>query len=245
MKNRYYFLIIIMILTTLIIPILQITRISQSIPSENQVSQTSTQYMQASDMNQYNISSKGVSTTILIISGSVTFLFISLSYNIFADHVFNKESSLELEQDSRSKIYYLIKDHQGIHLREICRKLDKKMGVIQYHIHVLEKANLIDSVKEGRYRRFFIHNNNGTDTKIILCFLQRESSRKILEYLLFNDSKTSHRELADFLGISSQAITWHMKKFEQQSIVSFEKIGKQKFYSLTETFRSILLHELT
>ena len=59
-----------------------------------------------------------------------------------------------------------------------------------------------------------------------------------------NDVKVSHGDLAEYLGISSQAITWHMKKLEGEGIVSFEKVGKQKFYTLTDTFKKILLDEL-
>ena len=219
--------------------------ISKAIPVDNQINQVSAETMTVSEVNETMFLGIGNNFSILIIDGAITIVVIAFGMNIFADYVFNKENSIELEQNSRSNIYNVIKENQGIHLREICRKLDKKMGVIQYHIHVLEKANLIDSMKEGRYRRFFIHNENGVDTKIVMCFLQRESSRKILEYLLFNEEKTSHGELADFLGISSQAITWHMKKLDEKGVVSFEKCGKQKYYFLTELFEDIVRRELS
>ena len=246
MKKRYYIVIVILFLATIIIPLLQITNISKLVPLENQVTPVSSDYLVTSDMSSYSIDAGGMVTSIILLDGSITIIIFGTGLNIFADYVFNKEASIELEQDSRSKIYNLIKGNQGIHLREICRKLNKKMGVIQYHIHVLEKANLIDSVKEGRYRRFFIHNDNGKNSKIILCYLQRDSSRKILEYLTINDDdKVSHGDLAEYLGISSQAITWHMKKLESEGIVSYEKIGKQKFYTLIEPFKKILLDELS
>jgi len=245
MNKKYWILIIIMFLVTLIIPILQIMNISKAIPVDNQINQVSAEAMTASDINEITFLDVGNNFSILVIDGTITVVVIAFGMNIFADYVFNKESSIELEQDSRSRIYKVIKENQGIHLREICRKLDKKMGVIQYHIHVLEKANLIDSLKEGRYRRFFIHNENEVDTKTILCFLQRDSSKKILEYLLFSENKTSHGELAEFLGISSQAITWHMKKLEASGIVSFEKCGKQKYYVLTALFEDIVRRELS
>ena len=245
MRKKYWILVIMMFLVTLIIPILQIMNISRAIPVDNQINLITAETMTASDMDQNIIIGIGSNFSIIIIDGAITVVIIAYGMNIFADYVFNKESSIELEQDSRSRIYKVIKENQGIHLREICRKLDKKMGVIQYHIHVLEKANLIDSLKEGRYRRFFIHNDNGVDTKTIMCFLQRESSRKILEYLLLSEDKTSHGELADFLGISSQAITWHMKKLEAKGIISFEKCGKQKYYTLTQLFEDIIRRELS
>lgn len=237
-------MVIILFLATLVIPLLQIVNISKIIPAQNQIADSSSEYIIISDLNESSIDSNMFIGSIIAVDGSITLIIIGFSLNIFADYVFNKECSVELEQNSRSKIYNLIKDNQGIHLREICRKLDKKMGVIQYHIHVLEKANLIDSVKEGRYRRFFTHNDNGENTKILLCYIQRDSSRKILEYLVLNDEKASHGDLAEYLSISSQAITWHMKKLESEGIVSFEKIGKQKFYILNEPFKTILLEEL-
>ena len=66
----------------------------------------------------------------------------------------NKKENVP-DQETRNSIFQLIKDNEGLHFRKICRMLDKKMGVVQYHVSVLEKGNFIRSVRDGRYKCFF------------------------------------------------------------------------------------------
>ena len=159
-------------------------------------------------------------------------LIFGIGINKFSDF-FNP--AVELEQDTRSRIFNLILEDEGIHLREVCRKMNKKMGVIQYHINVLEKAGLISSLKDGRYRRFFINNRHDSDSKrnLIISVLKREPSLKILETLLEKE-KVYHNDLANLLQISSQAITWHIKRLQAYELIDYKKEGKQKFYFIKE-----------
>ncbi len=162
-------------------------------------------------------------------------IFFGIGLNKFSDFFIQNNDRVELEQNTRSRIYNLIRDDEGIHLREVCRKLDKKMGVIQYHINVLEKAGLISSLKDGRYRRFFINNNHESNDKrsLIISVLKREPSFKIMQALLENE-KVHHNDLASLLNISSQAITWHIKRLQAYELIDFEKQGKQKVYFIRE-----------
>jgi len=59
-----------------------------------------------------------------------------------------------LELDTRKRIYDLIDSTPGIHFREISRRLDIPMGVVEYHIHYLMKKDMIIARKEGRYKRY-------------------------------------------------------------------------------------------
>lgn len=158
-----------------------------------------------------------------------------IGLNKFANFFTSEGQRTELEQNTRSRIYNLIMADEGIHLREVCRKLDKKMGVIQYHINVLEKAGLINSIKDGRYRRFFVNNNHNTTSKrnLIISVLKRDPSYKILETLLTNE-KVYHNDLANLLKISSQAITWHIKRLQKYELIDFQKEGKQKVYFIRQ-----------
>ena len=153
------------------------------------------------------------------------------------------EQKERLQQDTRNKIFQLIAENQGIHLREICRSLNKKMGVIQYHIHVLENERLINSIKDGRYRRFFTNSVKlkGHSNKILISFTRRETTSKLLESI-YNHNGTGifHKELANEVGISSQAITWHIKKLLKENIIISEKVGRQKKYYIVDEHIDLL-----
>ena len=174
------------------------------------------------------------------IGGTSLFIF-GIGLNKFSDFFTPNDQRTELEQNTRSRIYNLIMEDEGIHLREVRRQLNKKMGVIQYHINVLEKAGLINSLKDGRYRRFFVNNNLNVDSKrnLIISVLKRKPSFKILETLLEKE-KVYHNDLANLLQISSQAITWHIKRLQAYELIDFEKEGKQKVYYIRQDVLPLL-----
>ncbi len=152
-----------------------------------------------------------------------------------------------LNQDTRNSIYEVIKTNPGIHFREVCRVMDKKMGVVQYHARLLEEAGLIQSFGDGRYKRFCVPQTLGSKddqafTQKLVGFLQRGTSEQIIQILL-NDASaaedanrargTQHGLIAEALGLTSQAVTWHAKKLAQNGIIQCLKVGREKFYSLS------------
>ncbi|NVM30633.1 MAG: hypothetical protein HWN65_17470 [Candidatus Helarchaeota archaeon] len=165
-------------------------------------------------------------------------------YFIFATNVqdFNLfPSRAKLNQSTRQKIYDLIERNEGIHLREICRALDKKMGVVQYHIYVLEGANLISSMKDGRYKRFFVNHRDSPGERLVISILQRETTGKVLMMIFEkNGDGVSHSSIAKEMKSSSQAITWHIHKLTDAGIISTTKMGNQKVYQITPEFYSIV-----
>lgn len=178
--------------------------------------------------------------SILFIGKGIGILIIGIGLNVFSDYFQPVESKVELQQETRSNIYSLISKEEGIHLREICRRLDKRMGVIQYHIYVLERAGIIKSQKDGRYRRFFLNGQEDrTERNAILSLLKRPTTCKIIVFI-FEKQEISHAELAQRLGISSQAITWHIKKIQKQELIFSEKQGKQKIYHLNPEYESLI-----
>ncbi|MHA1394150.1 MAG: winged helix-turn-helix transcriptional regulator [Promethearchaeota archaeon] len=152
-----------------------------------------------------------------------------------------------LSQKTRANIYNLIRNNEGIHFREICRQLNKKMGVIQYHISVLEKHNYIKSVKNGRYKCFFVIKNDIMEyepTKYLsnpqkqirqnlIVAIKCKTPQTIINYLHEN-KEASHKTLAQICSISPQAITFHCQRLEKMDIISSKRVGREKFYYLNE-----------
>ena len=51
---------------------------------------------------------------------------------------------------------------------------------------------------------------------------------------------TQHGLIAEKLGLTSQAITWHAKKLAKEGIIHWEKNGREKFYTLTAAAMQML-----
>ena len=163
---------------------------------------------------------------------------------------FKKEDVLE--QGTRNSIYELIKYNEGLHFRKICRLLDKKMGVVQYHVSVLEKHGLIRSIRDGRYKCFFAtnkeeNNNISPDERnpeiealreTIITSLRRKTPQVLIRHLI-QEKSASHQTLSNIAQVSPQAITFHTQRLQSFGIIESLKEGRQKFYSLSPTARKI------
>jgi predicted transcriptional regulator len=142
-------------------------------------------------------------------------------------------TSPPLQQPTRLEIYNCIKEHQGIHFRGICQTLELQVGVVQYHLGVLEHAGLINSVSDGQNKRYFEHSIfNKTDVTLV-SLMRHDTTARILTCLAQNDTML-HRDIASHLGVSSQALSWQMKQLKQAGIVDAEKISINVRYSLVD-----------
>ena len=202
---------------------------------------TQNQHMIVNDMRPspiQNTDSMGVQIADGIILSSF-FIYFIIATNVSNYNLF--PSQVKLNQSTRQQIYNTIEQNEGIHLREICRLLDKKMGVIQYHIYVLESANLINSLKDGRYKRFFVNHQDSPAKQVIISLLQRETTAKILNLIFQNNGDgISHSAISKELDSSSQAVTWHIQKLMDADVILVIKYGCQKYYQINPTFLPII-----
>ncbi|MHA1584033.1 MAG: winged helix-turn-helix transcriptional regulator [Promethearchaeota archaeon] len=156
-----------------------------------------------------------------------------------------------LEQGTRNAIYELIKNNEGLHFRKICRILEKKMGVVQYHVSVLEKAGLIRAIRDGRYKCFFPterrNNMVAPDQRDmiqealreqIITSLRRKTPQVLINHLVQNHI-ASHQDLSDICHVSPQAITFHTQRLQKFGIIESTKEGRQKFYQLSDPAKNI------
>ncbi|MHA1733822.1 MAG: winged helix-turn-helix transcriptional regulator [Promethearchaeota archaeon] len=142
---------------------------------------------------------------------------------------------------TRELVYITIEQNPGIHFRELCRVLDKQTGVIQYHLHVLEREERVVASHDGRYKRFFVA--GGSDTALerrVASMLRRDTAGAIINLLRASSSPVNHGTLARTLGITSQAVTWNIAKLRDAGIVEETKEGRQKFYHLTDGAKKLV-----
>jgi predicted transcriptional regulator len=114
---------------------------------------------------------------------------------------------MEFELQTRKRIYELIRDSPGIHLRELTRRLDIVIGSLQYNLHYMEKKNIIYSIKDADYVRYFVKDRKfGENERNILSFLRRTACRHILIHLLQN-STMNNKELSDAVALFPGILT--------------------------------------
>jgi len=145
----------------------------------------------------------------------------------------HSHSVMPLNQPTRLEIDEFIKSHPGVHFRGICDSLDLSVGVVQYHLNVLEHSGLVQSYSDGQNKRYFETNTFTQSDMKLISLTRHETTAKILIILSQNPS-VLHRDIACGLGVSSQALTWQMNQLKKMGLIDAEKTGVNVKYSLND-----------
>ncbi|MFI5420344.1 MAG: winged helix-turn-helix transcriptional regulator [Nitrososphaerales archaeon] len=129
-----------------------------------------------------------------------------------------------LDAGNRERILQFITRHPGVHLREIKRGVNLAMGMIQYHLTVLEKDRRIVPLRSGIYKRFYPNFVFGDSQMVLLGALSQEVEREIILFIIQNPGATQ-KDIAGFANISPPTINWHMKKLISLGIVEEKHTG--------------------
>jgi len=146
---------------------------------------------------------------------------------------FNEASTL-LNQTTRMNIYNFIIDNPGLHFRALSTGLGLPIGVLQYHLGLLVNGGLLSTYQNGRYKRYF-ESKRFTETEMkVISVLRNGTSGRIL-VALFEKPEMTHKDLALQLDISSQALSWQMRRLEKMGLVKRNVVGLNVKYILDET----------
>jgi len=141
---------------------------------------------------------------------------------------------MELELETRRRIYEQVKKSPGIHFRELERRLKLVVGSLQYHLHYLEKKNLIRAQNDGDYVRYFVNDRSLKENeRKILSLLRRSGCRHILIQLLDNPG-LNNKELCQAVGLSSTTISWHLNKLIEAGIIEKTKNGRINKFTIID-----------
>jgi predicted transcriptional regulator len=133
-------------------------------------------------------------------------------------------------------IYKYVQNNPGAHLRKISSALDISIGSVQYHLERLVDSGYIESDIDAKYRRFFLSKKFSKYEKILISFMNRPTSNRIIGRL-FQVGEIKHQALAEYVGITSQAITWQVKQLIKYEILDSNLIDGETCYFLTEDAR--------
>ena len=136
-----------------------------------------------------------------------------------------EESPLELE--NRRTIYQLIEKYPGIHFRELFRKLNVSMGSFEYHLHVLEKSDLIHLEKKEGFTRFFVKGKLRDSDRELSTMLRNDRLRKMIFTLILNPG-ISHKVLATELKWPKSTTSFYLKKLFDKEIIEERDLPKDK-----------------
>jgi WD40 repeat protein/predicted ArsR family transcriptional regulator len=152
---------------------------------------------------------------------SIQFLFLPLFAKIRKKH--------PLENKMRELIYEYIELYPGENYTAIKKTLGLANGTLVYHLKILKEENLIRSVSEGRYKRFYPIESDKLDLSRIYehegMQMLTELEEKIIEKIE-EKPEISQVEVAKSLGVSRQLVNYHITKLVKAGVLKLK--GKTK-----------------
>ena len=135
-----------------------------------------------------------------------------------------------LKNENRHNILNYIYANPGTTIARISDAQQIERGTVKYHLYKLESEGKIVFRKIGKFSRLF--RNSGTfsdDEQKVIAHLHNQNSRAIL-LLILDQPGITNQELTERLSIEKSAIHWHMDKFINDGLVSYNSDGKFKRY---------------
>ncbi len=134
-----------------------------------------------------------------------------------------------LENKNRYSIHGYIIDNPGINFSGICEEFDLPLGVATYHLDVLERENYVQSVRDGRLKRFY-----STDTKVPNGKMRKtpDEIREALLVIVSEHPGISQKELIRELGIDRETVGYHIRVLIKDGPIKAKRKGRYTVYKV-------------
>jgi len=123
------------------------------------------------------------------------------------------------ESDAPEAIAGYVTTTPGAHFSKIRDDLKLGTGETQHHLRGLEADGVLESHKDGDYRRYFPADRFSEFEKVALGYLRRETPRGLLVFLLEDPTVTS-TEIAAQLDVSRATVSKFAAQLEDAGLLS-------------------------
>ncbi len=123
-----------------------------------------------------------------------------------------------LANPTRKQMYVNVQDTPGIHIRELCTAVNKRIGIILAHLEVLETFGFIRTKKFSNFKITLLFVKDfPEDYDIYFLITKNESARRLLQLLTHQQLTIS--ELSSSLGLHYSTVQYHLKRLERLDLV--------------------------
>jgi len=149
------------------------------------------------------------------------------------------ERPVEIELETRRRIYEHVVANPGTHLRAIKDELDMPMGQLEYHLHYLEQRGLLESKEDRYYKRFYPREMSATDRRL-LSAIRQERPRQIVLVVL-QEPGIDHKAIQEMTGIGASSLSFYMKDLIEKEVVERRREGRRSLYHVRDPDRVVKL----
>lgn len=133
----------------------------------------------------------------------------------------NTNEGEESTSAARDAIAGYVAATPGAHFSKVRDDLKLGTGETQHHLRSLTDSGVVESVRDGDYRRFYPAGQFSPLEQVALGYLRRKTTRGMLIELLRNPEATGS-DLADTLGVSRATVSKHATDLDTAGLLTRE-----------------------
>ena len=145
-----------------------------------------------------------------------------------------------LENSKRKRVFDLIKNNPGLHLRELQRRSKIPLSSLEYHVDYMVRHNVIYRKREGGFTRYFSQHPTEEEHSLISA-LRHEKMREIVLIVLEKEI-VKFQDLRDYFHLPSSTLSYYLKYLMDNYILNKKQVGYESIYSIqNQNVRKALL----
>lgn len=137
---------------------------------------------------------------------------------------------------SRRRIYDALVGAPGLHFRQLERTLSMAKGTLEYHLRQMERAELLVTREDGRYKAYYPNADLDRRDRDVLYWLRQAMPRRIALEVAHEPGLT-FQELAQRLPISKSTLSFHVHKLVGAGVLGGQPAGRSVAYDCTDPER--------
>ncbi len=143
-----------------------------------------------------------------------------------------------LSNGNREMIYDFVRENPGVYVNIIVKNLNLSTFLVNWHLEMLLKFNLIRKTKIGNYDAYFDINSNSKQDEILHIF-SREKCSKLIRYLEINREGANKNRISKDLAMHPNTVTKYLNDLEKYGLLITELHSRSVIYYLNENEYSI------
>lgn len=147
-----------------------------------------------------------------------------------------------LENENRRRIYQFVRQHPGLHLRALHRRLEIPLSTLDYHLNYMVRHHILYKETDGNYQRFYTVPLSD-DEKELLPLFRQKWVREILQ-LVLTHNKLKYQDLLDMLMLPPSTLSLYLSRLVDHSLLCRHQVGRETIYTLSSE-HDIMKHFIT
>lgn len=142
------------------------------------------------------------------------------------------EAEDALDHPRRERIYEAIKGSPGMNWSQLQRETGLSVGALMFHLDRLEEADVVSRKDSPRGNEVLLFTKEDEDLwrdPRVRVLFGNESTRQVAEILTENPGSIAG-DIADELGVTPEAVRYHLSKLEEEELVDRERDGRKVRY---------------